>query len=505
MSSHSNSTVGNANITQNDVRRQRLEELENAKFSMFHLKACLIAGVGFFTDAYDLFVIGIVSQMIGYVYFPDNKGQVPAGIMLGLTAAALIGTLLGQLTFGYLGDKYGRKRIYGSELCIILVATFASCFSASSHGGLAATSTLIMWRFILGFGIGGDYPSSAIITSEFANTQNRGAMIGAVFAMQGFGILAGSLVSLIVVVAMKNMINDDINNLDIAWRLVIGLGLVPGAVGVYFRLNMEETPHEVNNQNSVEEGTVDVSEKTTQVEAAPERITWSQFIKHYSKWANFKIILATSMCWFSLDVAFYGVNLNNGLILSAIGFAGDEHSTPYEVLYKSALGNFILALMGSVPGYWFTVALVDRMGRKTIQIMGFVILTVLYLIMGIWYHQILNASIVGFIVLYVLANFFQNFGPNATTFIIPGEIFASKYRSSSHGISSAMGKLGAVVAQAGFSQLKDIGGHGAFVDKLLIIFGCFMAIGLAFTFLLPETKQIPLTDLGRDDYHETRR
>lgn len=63
-----------------------------------------------------------------------------------------------------------------------------------------------------------------------------------------------------------------------------------------------------------------------------------------------------------------------------------------------------------------------------------------------------------FVFLYCLANFFQNFGPNTTTFIIPGEAFPTRYRSTAHGISAATGKLGAIIAQVGFGKLKDIGG-----------------------------------------------
>jgi PHS family inorganic phosphate transporter-like MFS transporter len=74
-----------------------------------------------------------------------------------------------------------------------------------------------------------------------------------------------------------------------------------------------------------------------------------------------------------------------------------------------------------------------------------------------------------FVFLYCLTNFFQNFGPNTTTFIIPGEIFPTRYRSTAHGISAASGKLGAIVAQVGFSQLVDIGGavgSSAFVKHM---------------------------------------
>ena len=71
-----------------------------------------------------------------------------------------------------------------------------------------------------------------------------------------------------------------------------------------------------------------------------------------------------------------------------------------------------------------------------------------------------------FVFLYCLANFFQNFGPNTTTFIVPGEAFPTRYRSTAHGISAASGKLGAIVAQVGFGKLVNIGGTNKFVKHL---------------------------------------
>jgi PHS family inorganic phosphate transporter-like MFS transporter len=71
-----------------------------------------------------------------------------------------------------------------------------------------------------------------------------------------------------------------------------------------------------------------------------------------------------------------------------------------------------------------------------------------------------------FVFLYCLANFFQNFGPNTTTFVIPGEAFPTRYRSTGHGISAASGKLGAVISQVGFAQLVNIGGTNKFVKHM---------------------------------------
>lgn len=75
-----------------------------------------------------------------------------------------------------------------------------------------------------------------------------------------------------------------------------------------------------------------------------------------------------------------------------------------------------------------------------------------------------------FVFLYCLANFFQNFGPNVTTFVIPGEVFPTRYRSTAHGISAASGKLGAVIAQVGFARMQNIGGTNKFIKHMYVIF-----------------------------------
>ena len=95
--------------------------------------------------------------------------------------------------------------------------------------------------------------------------------------------------------------------------------------------------------------------------------------------------------------------------------------------------------------------------------MGFVILTILFLVLGIWFDTIRDNSKALFFVIYSLIQFFSNFGPNSTTFIVPGEVFPTRYRSTCHGISAASGKLGAIVATLGFAEMKDYGGQDAFI------------------------------------------
>lgn len=130
--------------------------------------------------------------------------------------------------------------------------------------------------------------------------------------------------------------------------------------------------------------------------------------------------------------------------------------------------SFSLSIAGLIPGYWFTFAFIDSWGRKPIQFMGFGVLTAIFIVMGFGYTKITENNQASFAFLYALANFFQNFGPNSTTFVLPGELFPTRYRCTSHGISAASGKLGAVLAQVLLLYAKDIGGPNKSVDHMLV-------------------------------------
>ncbi|MBW0528625.1 hypothetical protein O181_068340 [Austropuccinia psidii MF-1] len=499
-------------------RKAALAEIDTAKFGWFHVKAVIVSGVGFFTDAYDIFAINIASQMLGYIL--TQGSTLTSNQDLGVKVATPIGTFCGQLLFGWLADLYGRKRMYGIELMIMIVSTLGQAVSGSGPG-VSLIGVLIMWRFFMGLGIGGDYPLSATITSEFAAVRIRGRMMTAVFASQGFGQLTAALVALIVVKAFEGPIKDDQivgHSVDYCWRLLIGLGAIPGAVALYFRLTIPETPrYTMDIERDIQRAAGDVDAflstggyshdyQSTKIEAEVPKASAGDFFRHYSKWSNFKILFGCAWSWFALDVAFYGLGLNSSIVLKAIGFGSATVGTKTQRIYQSlinvSVGNIVLSIAGLIPGYWATFAFIDWWGRKPIQFMGFAALTVLFIIMGSAYHQLVNNAVAVFIVLYCLANFFQNFGPNTTTFIVPGECFPTRYRSTSHGIAAASGKLGAIVAQVGFARLKDIGGKDQYINHIFQIFAAFMFTGLLSTFLIPETKGKSLEELSGEDQED---
>jgi MFS transporter, PHS family, inorganic phosphate transporter len=498
-------------------RRAALEEIDNAPFSFrFYGKIVLVAGIGFFTDAYDIFAINIASTMLGYVY---GKGQVlNKNQDLGIKVATPVGTLVGQLLFGWLADLVGRKRMYGIELIIMIIATFAQALSGPGPA-TSIIGVLVVWRFIMGVGIGGDYPLSAVITSEFSSKKIRGRLMSAVFAAQGWGNFTASLVGLIVVSAYKDTLikHDTITHLvhvDYMWRILIGVGCIPGVIALYFRLTIPETPRfTMDITRNVHQAALDIenivpthkklAHSTTVYEIADApKHGFKDFVAYFSRWENAKILIGTSYSWFALDIAFYGLGLNSGIILQAIGFGKHTTGVPgvYQNLRNICVGNLILAVAGLIPGYYFTFLFIDTWGRRPIQLMGFIILTILFVIMGFGYDALTKTTETtkAFVLLYCLANFFQNFGPNTTTFIIPGEAFPTRYRSTAHGISAASGKLGAIVAQVGFAQLRNIGGTNKFVKHILEIFAFFMLTGIFSTLLLPETNGRSLEELSNE-------
>ncbi|KAI9217790.1 hypothetical protein BC828DRAFT_351141, partial [Blastocladiella britannica] len=105
-----------------------------------------------------------------------------------------------------------------------------------------------------------------------------------------------------------------------------------------------------------------------------------------------------------------------------------------------------------------------------------------------------------FFVLYVAANFFFNYGPNSTTFIIPAELFPTRFRSTCHGLSAAAGKAGAIAAAFGFDQMR--GANNEHMVTVLAIFSVCVVAGTAVSFLLPETKGKTLEELGDLFYSE---
>nr|XP_043615998.1 low affinity inorganic phosphate transporter 4-like [Erigeron canadensis] len=499
-----------------------LEALDTARTQWYHVKAIVIAGMGFFTDAYDLFCISMVSKLLGRLYYSDDPtslhpGKLPDNVNNVVIGSALVGTFAGQLMFGWLGDKLGRKKVYGVTLKLMMVCAICSGLSFG-FSRKAVISSLCFFRFWLGFGIGGDYPLSATIMSEYANKSTRGSFIAAVFAMQGVGIIFAGLVSMTVSKLFLNhnpapsFISDPIlsvqPNADYAWRIVLMIGALPALLTYYWRMKMPET----GRYTAIIEG------NAKQAASDMGRVLDIEILAEQDKLAKFKSnndypirskkfmdrhglhLIGTMSTWFLLDIAFYSQNLTQKDIFPVMNLTDQATEVnALQEMYQLSRAMLAIAMLGTFPGYWFTVAFIEKLGRFNIQLMGFFMMSLFMFIMGVQYDFLATEkNRWWFASLYGLTFFFANFGPNSTTFVLPAELFPTRVRSTCHALSAAAGKAGAMVSAFGI-QKYTLDGEKHKIKTAMIILAVTNMLGFGCTFLLTETKGRSLEEISGED------
>src|SRR6202050_3038472 len=196
-------------------------EMDNAAISSHHWKIMLISGMGFFTDAYDLFIIGVVMALVKPIW---HVGKLEESLV---ESTALLAAAFGALLFGRVADMIGRKRIYGVEVLVLAAGAIGCAFSPNIWW-------LIGLRFILGIGIGGDYPVSATIMSEYAGKDSRGMLVTLVFSMQAAGLILGPLLA-------SALLSTHLSH-DIIWRILVSFGSIPALAVYWSRRHLKETP-----------------------------------------------------------------------------------------------------------------------------------------------------------------------------------------------------------------------------------------------------------------------
>ncbi|KAI8962033.1 MFS general substrate transporter [Daldinia sp. FL1419] len=464
----------------------------------FQWKVWWVAASGFFTTSYSIFAVNVISPSISYVYPGCTKGDA-----LVINLATLAGTMAGMLLFGCLADRYGRKAIYGLELSIVVFATVGMTTASSGHmNSMNVYGWIGFWRTMLGIGLGAEYPLSAIIASEWSSTKSRGRMIAAVFLMQSLGQLAAYAFGLAILKGLsdyRGLSPTETNYkvaspiIDIVWRTIIGVGAFPALVSLMLRRIIPETPHylvakgelagavvavshiiPVNPANPVLRPGMDQlglavprhSTDTPLPDFGDRRMSWwvsvvnyiREVREHLSEKGRWRALLGVMITWFLLDLAYYGLGLDNPKTISTIWLSkpppisnvstadpSQPNITIYQMLRQDSIRNIVTISSGALPGSVIVLLAIDYIPRTTWMGWMFVALAGLFAINGGTFFVTFETDTHALtIALYVLAQVIFNLGPNTITFMLPAELFATKYRGTFYGLAAASGKLGAI-------------------------------------------------------------
>ncbi|HCT65921.1 MAG TPA: MFS transporter [Hydrogenobaculum sp.] len=419
--------------------------------------------MGFFTSAYDLFIIGTALVLI------KDEWHLSAQQVGLIGSISLIATFFGAFIFGNLADRLGRKSVYGIEAILMVLGALMSAFSFN-------VGFLLLSRFILGLGVGGDYPLSAVIMSEYANTTTRGRMVTLVFSAQALGLIAGPMVALTLLAAGVDK--------DLAWRIMLGLGALPAATVIYLRRRLPESPRWLARVKGEKEvaakdlasfslGDIVIEEVKDQIVKKPLSKYWLQ-------------LLGTAGTWFLFDYAYYGNTISTPLVL--------KHIATHANLIQSTAISFLIFVVFAVPGYFIAAATIDKIGHKFLQMLGFFMMGLMFFIIGMFPSIVHNFPL--FVTLYGLSYFFAEFGPNTTTFVLPAEVFPVNVRTTAHGISAGVAKIGAFIGAYFFPiLLKSLG-----LSHTLLLTFVFSLAGLILTYIaIPEPKGKSLEEVSQED------
>ncbi|TLS27638.1 hypothetical protein PpBr36_05216, partial [Pyricularia pennisetigena] len=500
-------------------RRQLRYQLD---LNSFNARVFIITASGFLTDSYNLFATNVILTSINFVYFPNTTA--PIGLIINLFT--LLGSVIGQLLFGFLADYYGRAKLYGIELVLVIVSTIG--VATSSHGysdntvgpEMSFLALFTWWRFVMGVGIGAEYPLSSVITSEWSSTQSRTRMLSSVFLMQPIGQALAQLVGLFVLLGWNNVKHLDsrqcgLNSLheaeckkaiDGVWRIVIGSGAAPALLAIIFRFflydcglftlevkgkteaafrdtqkiygSQPQWPSSPATNGATQAatqtfrggirpsavGTVPQIEQATPVQFSPEDLR-NFFIRD----GNWIYLLGTSATWFFLDASFYG-------------------SKQYLATVS----------MASIAGSACFVVLCNKFHRRRMLTKSFLALALLFLVTGGVYFNVKETpSAYGTVVMVAICHFAFNFGANTLTFIIPAEIFPTAYRSTCHGISAAAGKLGSILAVLIVHGIKGSFEGSNRQGVLFMLFATFMLFGALCSWAYVPDVQRKIVDGGK--------
>ncbi|KAK9455545.1 major facilitator superfamily domain-containing protein [Dipodascopsis uninucleata] len=414
-------------------------------------------GAGLFSDGYLNNVIGSVNTILKILY-PTQYANSPA--TSNVSSIAFVGTVIGQLSFGYISDHYSRKLGMIIASCILILFSILCAGSWGAGGSIPGMlAALTTYRFFIGIGIGAEYPAGSVACAEASNDLKHGQRNRWFVFFTNFMIDFGFVVSSFVPLVMLWICGE--NHLNTVWRVSLGLGAIPPMSLFYLRLKFQEP--EQFRKNTIRKA---------------KTVPYFMILKFYGP-----RLLVVAAIWFIYDFSAYSFGLYSSTILEAI--------IPDGSLYKSFGWNVVLNLF-YLPGSFLGAIAADYWGPRWTLVSGVLAQAVVgYIMAGLYSH--LKNHIAGFVVIYGIFQTLGEFGPGDCIGLIASKTSATAIRGQYYGIAAASGKIGAFIGTYVFPVIiKNAGGDTTvkglqapfWVSSSLCCFSAFLA-----AFFLPNITQ----------------
>ncbi|MBF2073043.1 MAG: MFS transporter [Synechococcales cyanobacterium C42_A2020_086] len=431
-------------------------------------------------DGFDFFVIGVA------IPFLKQDFGLNATTIGAVATAAVAGSLFGSLILGPLTDQVGRQRMLIVDIALFVVATAGTALAWNA-------ASLIAFRFLVGMGIGADYPISVAYITENVPARHRGRMVIGAFAFQAVGALLGALTGVVIIQLFRVLYPDaPLMAIQYAWRWMLGVGVILALAVAGVRLSFSlESPRYYISRGEYAQASAAASQLlgepvTITAEMEPrqpqESPTYTTLFSRYHR----RSTLLTAIPWFLQDIATYGIGIFTPTIIAMLAFSTE---TDFMVKEINAAKGAALVDLFLILGFLCAIGLVERWGRIRLQMIGFLGMAVGLGLLALADWAPSGSSLEMGLVLagFLIFNLMMNAGPNSTTFLLSGEVFPTAIRATGAGFAAAVAKAGAVLGTFVLPVLARSLGLPWLLELLALL--CILAAGVTYAFRIETTGQ----------------
>lgn len=435
----------------------RAERLDRLPFTREHGRLVIGSGAGWALDAMDVGLISFVMAALAVQW------SLTPTELSWIGSIGFVGMALGATLGGLLADRYGRRQVFALTLLIFGLATGAAALSWS-------VGALLVFRFLIGLGLGAELPVASTLVSEFAPARLRGRVVVALEAFWAVGWTLAALIGYFVVPA-----GDD------GWRWALALGAVPALYAVVVRWGLPESVRFLELRGRVREAEAAVRrfEEAAGVEAVPSPPPAPRLVPGPGAlWGRATRARTAALwtVWFCINFAYYGAFIWLPTLLVASGFT----------LVKS-FGFTLLITLAQLPGYAAAAFLIERWGRRP---------TLATFLVGSALGAALFSAADGdtaVLVTGMVLSFF-NLGAWGALYAVTPEVYPTSVRATGAGAAAGFGRIASILAPLSVPPLLDLGGSGLVFST----FAAFFVVAALATFVLPERRGQALDDVLPD-------